>query len=451
MSDLSPHDAYDYAELPRVGWLTRLFWYAAGADAQLLARCPNSDRVKFQGLGGVVSATAALAFVSGAYAFSVVFGPKGQTALAPAGFDTQTIAVSVGFGLMWAAIIFNIDRFIVASTGKGDGTDRITFGELVNALPRIFMALVIGTCISAPLEIRVLKTEIDTELSKRQMRMEDDLNKETDKAFEKEKAELTAKIDGAQKGLSGAAAKSEAATKAYRGDLETRRLEIKAQRQKLEEEAEGRSASGKPGRGPAYFDKVENLNFLQTQLDADIKKWDADRAADTAKQASADGLVKQDVDRWQKLMDEKTGEIKRKKELNHKTAQNLDGLMMRIQISHELSFWVPLLIMLLLLSIEVGPIFFKMMLITGAYDYLSENQKRLAVARFGVEMGYERIEAGATLHIEERYHAAETVLAAERERLETEAELTRAVHVAYRASTAADIAIHPESYLEPEA
>ena len=34
------------------------------------------------------------------------------------------------FGCIWGLIIFNIDRFIVASTGKGDGTEAITSGEI---------------------------------------------------------------------------------------------------------------------------------------------------------------------------------------------------------------------------------------------------------------------------------------------------------------------------------
>ena len=45
-------DTYDYGTRP--GWFTRLLWACAGADEQILLRCPNTDRVKFQGLGGVV-------------------------------------------------------------------------------------------------------------------------------------------------------------------------------------------------------------------------------------------------------------------------------------------------------------------------------------------------------------------------------------------------------------
>src|SRR5690606_3446398 len=65
----------------RVHWLSRLLWWSAGADIDLLSRCPRSDGVKYEGMGGVVLATGVLAFVSSAYAFYTVFSPKDQKAM----------------------------------------------------------------------------------------------------------------------------------------------------------------------------------------------------------------------------------------------------------------------------------------------------------------------------------------------------------------------------------
>ena len=42
------------------------------------------------------------------------------------------------FGLIWGLIIFTIDRFIVASTGKVM-VEAITIGEIKTAIPRILM------------------------------------------------------------------------------------------------------------------------------------------------------------------------------------------------------------------------------------------------------------------------------------------------------------------------
>src|SRR6476469_6930517 len=63
------------------GVFTRFLWFCAGADGSLLERCPLSDWVKYQGIGGIVLATTVLAFVSASYAFYTVFSPQNSPAL----------------------------------------------------------------------------------------------------------------------------------------------------------------------------------------------------------------------------------------------------------------------------------------------------------------------------------------------------------------------------------
>ena len=76
-----------------------------------------------------------------------------------------------------------MDRFIVSSTGKGDGTDRITFKEFSQAIPRIIIALILGIAISSPLEVRILKTEIDATLQKVQEDYKMELDLQTDSSI----------------------------------------------------------------------------------------------------------------------------------------------------------------------------------------------------------------------------------------------------------------------------
>ena len=135
--------------------LESLLWYCAGADKRLLVRCMSSDRVKYQGLGGIVLATGLLAFIAMTFAINVIFF-EGEWS----GFNSSLI-VPLIIGLIWGLIIFNLDRFIVSSTGKGDGTEKITSSEIIGALPRILMALVIAFSISAPLEIVMFEGEIN--------------------------------------------------------------------------------------------------------------------------------------------------------------------------------------------------------------------------------------------------------------------------------------------------
>ena len=422
------HDRYNYGTLKDVSLPTRLLWFCAGGDAQLLARCPNSNRVKFQGLGGVVLTVGILAFFSGAYAFYTVFSPKETTALGERLTHYPSMAMAAFFGLVWALIIFNIDRFIISSTGKGDGTDKITWGEFTNALPRLGMALIIGLCLSKPLEIKILESEIESHLEKEQNEFLSTLNGQSEGLIGGERNALRDKIATLQKRADD-----------NEGTLEKRRLEISQQRKQLELEAEGKTGSGSAGRGPAWRDKRDNLDRMEADLDRDRvqlkkKSGDVDVELGETKAALA-------------ALDKKLGD---KKQSNLQVARHLDGLMKRIQVSHEIGGFIPIAIMLLLLCIEAGPIFFKLMVIKGAYDYLDENQKRLVRARAGIEPDARVVAdgSGKSVHID-LHHGVSAVLEEEKRRLETERLLAAEVHNAFRKKTAADIQRDPAAYVEP--
>lgn len=422
------HDRYDYGGLQDVSLFTRLLWFCAGGDAQLLVRCPNSDRVKFQGLGGVVLTVGVLAFFSGSYAFYTVFSPKETTALGERLTHYPSMAAAAFFGLIWAFIIFNIDRFIVSSTGKGDGTDKITWGEFVNSLPRLGMALIIGVCLSKPLEIKILESEIESHLEKEQNEFLSTLNGQSDGLIATERAALRDKISSLQKRADDT-----------EGVLETRRLEINQQRKQLELEAEGKTGSGAAGRGPAWRDKHDNLD----RMEADLKR-------DREQLQKKNVVVGEELGESKTAMAALDAKLASKKESNLQVARHLDGLMKRIQVSHEIGGFIPIAIMLLLLCIEAGPIFFKLMVIKGAYDYLEENQKRLVRARAGIEPDARVVAdgSGKSVHVD-LHHGVNAVLDEEKRRLETEGVLAAEVHDAFRKKAAADIKRDPAAFVTP--
>ena len=151
----------------------RLLWRAAGADSYILERSTYTDHVKYACLGGIVVATGFMAAMAGGYAFYMIFEPRGEVISSSKEAVNswpyiKTTIMSIFFGVIWGLIIFNIDRFIVASTGKGDGTEAITSGEIKAAIPRILMGMIIAIAISKPVEIRMFQTEIDVELHQRQ-------------------------------------------------------------------------------------------------------------------------------------------------------------------------------------------------------------------------------------------------------------------------------------------
>jgi hypothetical protein len=345
----------DFYETPKAGVIMRWFWKAAGADRYILERSTYGDQMKYLCLGGIIIATGLMAGLAGGYAFYTIFEPRGnaldsfQTAKGIAStYDavhTPTMIKAIIFGIIWGLIIFNIDRFIVTSTGKGDGTEDITRKEFKGALPRIFMGAIIALTISKPVEIRMFKTEIDVKLHEKQMEQQMAYKAKTDSLFTSEIITKNKEIEKTEKELA-----------------EKRERYKFLEGQYIEE-----------GRKGYFGPKANEIKSQMDRLGAEI----------TALESDADFV---------RVKKEKEGiEKRREAALNssEKVAAGLDGLLERIKLAHEIAGWViSLFITLLFMAIELTPIFFKLMLIKGPYDYLEENIKELVKAERGIEIQY---------------------------------------------------------------
>jgi hypothetical protein len=232
-------DTYNYGSLSEIGGLQRFLWWCAGADSQLLARCPKSERIKEEGVGGVVLATAVLAFLSGSFAMYIVFGPS--IIGIDHKFDVNAAIKSVFAGLIWSLIILNLDRLVVSSTGHGDGTEDITLMEAVKSVPRIAMAIVIGMCLSAPLEITVMASQIETRIQSDNERLvKEYTDNEVNKAFQ---TWTETAVENRQK--------KEAELEELNGNIKDLTKIINSQSVAIEDEVRGRSGSKIKGEGPA--------------------------------------------------------------------------------------------------------------------------------------------------------------------------------------------------------
>lgn len=342
----------DYYKLPKSTAVMRFLWKAAGGDRYLLERATYSDQIKYMCLGGIVFATGAMAGLAGGYAFYTIFEPRGSAIEYTTSLSTSIL--SIVFGIIWGLIIFNIDRFIVTSTGKGDGTEAITWSELKSAIPRIIMGAIIALTISKPVEIRMFKTEIDIKLREKQLEQQATYQAKVDKTFEDREKLLEAdmgKLIIERKSLIERITKAE---------------------QEYTDQLQGRTGAAGAGNGPLS-------KALKSQLDAlnyELEKFDQ-----TNKKQFDDLKQKQE-----KLRAEK--ETERSK--NETVANGLDGLLERIKISHEVAGGViTLFITLLFMAIELTPVFFKLMLIKTPYDYLAENRDELIKAENGIEVRYD--------------------------------------------------------------
>ncbi len=405
--------------------ITRFLWWCAGADKQILEKCPLGDRVRYAGIGGIVLATGVLAAVSGGYAFYTIFGPKGDAVVEEIA-TIRDLSISAIFAILWGLIVFNMDRFIVSSTGKGDGKDTISWPEFFQASPRIIIAVILAFAISSPLETRILKSEIDAALQTKQDEYLLELNKNTDKIKNEEINRVKTEISKMEKEILG-----------IEESFEKRRLEILEQMKLLELEAEGKTGTGKAGRGPAWRDKKENLDKME------MERVEQKKSKEVEIKSKKDRLKASvaELDRIYKSIDVAKSNNKLK-------ANNLDGLLARIQISHELSFWIPTFIFLILLSIEAGPIFFKMMMQKGVYEYLVENNKKRFLSMNGILVEEKLIEDKQDVKHAEITHfmEAEKEINAKKEQLDKESDLTSHTLDKWHKSKKGEIDENPEQF-----
>lgn len=345
----------DYYGVPKSNWYMRLFWKAAGADRFILERSTYGDQIKYLCLGGIIIATGLMAGLAGGYAFYTIFEPRGNalesftTVKSIAGahdaIHIPTMIKSVFFGIIWGLIIFNIDRFIVTSTGKGDGTEEITKKELKSALPRLIMGAIIAITISKPLEIRMFKTEIDVKLHEKQMEQQMAYKSRTDSL--------------------------------YKGEIAKKEIEIGRYLSRIQELD---SISNERKKNIAY----EIGNGGCRDKCEEYKRQLAENKTEVAAIEAKPDFIKVRTELAQ-LEKERTEKLAG----SEKVAAGLDGLLERIKLAHEIAGWViSLFITLLFLAIELTPIFFKLMLIKSPYDYLEENVKELIKAENGIEIKY---------------------------------------------------------------
>ncbi len=134
-----------------------LIW-CSGADAEILALedC-RTERQKYVGIGATVLLTGIFAFISGSYALYRVFiNVPGSSLLA------------LLTGAIWGLTIFNMDRLMVGSIRKTDSKSQ----QLIAALPRLGLAILISLVVSKPLEVRIFSDRIAVQIDEMRRKAE---------------------------------------------------------------------------------------------------------------------------------------------------------------------------------------------------------------------------------------------------------------------------------------
>ena len=406
----------DFYTTPKSNWLMRALWSCAGADPYILERSTYTDHVKYACLGGIVFATGFMAAMAGGYAFYMIFEPRSEaitTAVDGASHLPTSIMATI-FGIIWGLIIFNIDRFIVASTGKGDGTEAITWSEIKGAIPRILMGMIIAITISKPVEIRMFQTEINVKLQEKQQEQYQITKQNAVKLFQPAIDDYKGRI---------AECKQEIAVKKE----EHRVAELKFQL-----EFQGKAGSG----GKGFGKYAEAQKVISDRIFIELKEIQKTK-----------GL---EIDELKIGLADASKKLKEAEDISQKTANSLNGLLERIKIAHEIAgIWITLFITLLFMAIELTPIFFKMMLIKSPYDFMSDNIKSLLKAEQGIEIKYdfykdqEGVQRDLVIN-----HQADHLMKEKIKLLQTQHELSEVVMENWKTKETKNIKDNPESYIE---
>ncbi len=139
MTEGAPRGGHSRTRHARRFELGRWLRVLAGVDEGILDQVPL-ERTRYVGLGGVVLGTAVVAAVSMWFALSQVLGGVHVAMVVPA--------------LIWLLIVLNLDRWLV-STVTGMWQHR-----LMMLIPRLLVAVVLGSIIAEPLVLRVFETAV---------------------------------------------------------------------------------------------------------------------------------------------------------------------------------------------------------------------------------------------------------------------------------------------------
>lgn len=306
-------------------------WWCAGAHQKLLKLFP-SEHTKYAGLGGVLLATFVLATLSSGYAIYSVFGNWIWT---------------IAFALIWGLIIFNFDRFLVATMRKYGVSKR---KQMWMAIPRLALALLIGLTIARPLELKIFEKEIAVKMQENlhhKIQNNDSLlqieNKLQMQDAEAERQRLSLRKTAIEDSLAG---------------LQTAYIQ----------EADGTGGSGQKGIEQLTRLKMNAYNNALLQFTPELQSIDK-------------GIKSQDSI----LNNAKAGLEQKRKDYALTAAAN-QGFLEKNKALSDLSdqessvWWTSTLLSLLIILIEIGPILSKLIMPVGPYDIALAKEELLQMA-----------------------------------------------------------------------
>jgi len=330
--------------------MKEFFWWCVGVHKETLDRFPEEHN-KYISIGATIFFTGLFAALAGGYALYFVFSGS-----------PLAVFYALFFGLIWGLAIFNLDRYIVLSIDKS----RNGWMQLLQALPRILLAILIGLIISRPLELKIFDKEIKEYLRSEYLVQQnakiDTLNKTFENKYRVEYTQLRSLTTHAD-------------------SLES---SIKTSRQKLNHEIFGTKTdetSGVMGYGPYAKMKEADLNKQELYLDS-LRSRIQSKESELLNRKTAEGLLNQRIlsDKSLDSAVNVSGFADRNAALSN-LHKKPDGTI------NKSTEYAVIFIALLFIFFECLPVFVKLMSGRDAYDNALKNQK--AVHNYDSDTGFE--------------------------------------------------------------
>jgi len=292
------------------------FILCSGANREVLEECPT-EVTKYVGIGATIFFTAMLAGLSGGYALFTVF---------------RSVWVACLFGLLWALMIFNLDRVIISGMRK----QASFWWDALYALPRLLLAALLAMVISKPLELKLFEREIEAQIAQHN----NETYRQTVRAVDNAYGALQGLKDQNQKLHQEIRDKQEALDKLYKEWIQ---------------EAEGTGGTFIPGKGPVFREKELRREEMKRQL------------SDLERKSTA--LIVRNEKEISRLEEERQQRIKQAVDARAKA----DGLLARLEALAQLNdasngvHSANLFITLLFIALETAPISVKLLSTLSPY------------------------------------------------------------------------------------
>jgi hypothetical protein len=395
----------------RIGnWLAVL----AGARPDVLAAAPGA-RSKFVALGGVLLSTGGLALVSMAFAVHMALGVWWPFALLA--------------GVGWGLVVVNLDRMLMVGMAHDSSLKR----NLILAVPRVGLALILGVVIATPLTMQVFSQEIDTEIVTMQAESADAYRASlADDARFAHLPELRERIASAE-AVVASGGRADDGLAVVRAEVTARQTSLDAELARAREldakaqcELDGSCGTGDAGTGQAYIEARAAADAQAAVVVAARAALDDAVDAASAAEGRSASLAASSLETDRAEMARLTAEQDRLQASFDATNEGSGGLLMRLEALDRLGdrngtlAAAQFMLSLLFMSVEILPVLMKLLLNFSpptAYD-------RLAALRDGGDVEIEELAQESRKTVARAKE--ELLVMAERERIDRQKEAIQA-------------------------